>query len=334
MASSTIKDIAKMTGVSIATVSRVINGNYPVSAEAKEKVLKAIDQLDYKPNAVARSLKMEASNTIGILISDIANPFFTHIAKAVEKVVSKDKYNIIICSTEEDAKNEVDYLRMLVEKRVDGIILSSSCENDILVREIKKLGIPVVLIDRSIEGIELDFVADDSFHGAYTLVKYLIDLGHRDIAIIDGPHSISTGSDRLKGYLTAHEQAGFKPRKELMYNGSYSQEYGYETACRLFKEMRPATAIFAANNLIAKGVIIAANEMQKSFPEDVSLVCFGDSEFVKLITPPVTCIVQKPVDIGTKAGELILKRISQKAGSREKIIFQPELFIGRSCRKV
>ena len=334
MASSTIKDIARRAGLSIATVSRVINGNYPVSEESRKKVLLAIQELNYKPNAVARSLKTESTHTIGILVSDIANPFFMQIAKAVENVVSKNHYNIIVCSSEEDEEKEIRYLKMLFEKRVDGIILSPSGKGNLLAKELETSDIPVVLIDRTIKGLDLDTVAEDSYKGAYMLIRYLLSLGHTEIAIIDGPHSSSTGCERLKGYLDALEHSGQRAKESLIRCGNYTMEYGYDEACKLFKGDNTFTAIFAANNLIAKGVIAAARDMGRSIPDDFSLVCFGEKELVRLVNPPVTCIMQKPMEIGLKAGEIVMERITGKKSNIQSMILPPEIYVGGSCKEI
>lgn len=334
MANNTIKDIARLAGVSIATVSRVVNKNYPVSELAKEKVLKAINELNYRPNAIARSLKMEATHTIGLLVPNIANPFFMNIAKAIESVVSKDKYNIIVCSTEEDEERETEYIRLLSEKRVDAIILSSSSKSKIIAEKLKSVGVPAVLIDRRLEGLDIVTIADDNIMGAYILVKYLIDLGHTDIVIIDGPSSVSTGNERLTGYLNAFKDSNIKVKKELVFSGHYTVEYGYEIASKLFKKGMPATAIFAANNLIAKGVLYAANDMQKNIPEDFSLVCFGDYEFTRLFNPTITSIVQQPNEIGVIAGKMILEKIANKGYKPESVVIPPEFFIGKSCKGI
>lgn len=334
MANNTIKDIARHAGVSIATVSRVINGNYPVSSEVKEKVFKAIKELDYRPNAIARSLKMVSTHTIGLLVPDIANPFFMNIAKALESVIGKYKYNIIVCSTEEDEQRESEYISLLEEKRVDAILLSSSSKTNIIRDKLMMLDIPIVLIDRKISGLEVTTITDDNTLGAYMLIRHLIDIGHKDIAIIDGPNSVSTGSDRLNGYLQAHEACGLKVITELIYSGSYTTEYGYEIATNLFNRGMTATAIFAANNLIAKGVLYAASDTKKSIPEDFSLVCFGDYEFTRLYNPSITCIIQKPEEIGKMAGEIILNKIRDKNNMPESIVIPPELFIGKSTKLV
>lgn len=331
----TIKDIAKAAGVSIATVSRAINGNYPVSRDARDRIENAVRELNYKPNTIARSLKNDCTHTIGLLVPDIANPFFMNIAKAVENEVSKNGYNIIVCSTEENEDKEINYLHMLLGKRIDGLLLSTSGQSDKLVQEIKSVDIPLILIDRSIKGLEFDTITDDNVEGAYLLTKYLIGLGHVNIALIDGPDSISTGSDRLAGYLKAYGNAGLKVRHNLIYNGSYTQEYGYKTAIKLLKQDKGITAIFAANNLIAKGVLIAAREMGKSIPDDFSLVCFGDDEFSKLIVPSVTCIIQDPLKIGAKAGKLIQERInSPDAYKPRNIVSKNRFFIGDSCKEI
>lgn len=334
MANNTIKDIAKLAGVSIATVSRVVNQNYPVSELAREKVLKAITELNYRPNAIARSLKMEDTHTIGLLVSDIANPFFMNIAKALESVVRKFKYNIIVCSTEENEERETEYIRLLSEKRVDAIILSSSSKSENIAEKLELLDVPAVLIDRRLEGLDIATITDDNIMGAYILVKHLIDLGHTDIAIIDGPNSVSTGNERLTGYLNAYKDSDITVKKGLIFSGNYTLEYGYEMASKLFKQGMPVTAIFAANNLIAKGVLLAANDMQKNIPEDFSLVCFGEYEFTRLFNPPITCIVQKPAEIGAAAGEIILKKIADKGYKPESVVIPPEFFKGKSCKEL
>ena len=248
----TIYDVAKRAGVSAMTVSRVINGKKDVKPETRERVLKAIEEIGYVPNSLARSFVLQRTRTIGLVITDITNPFFTTLARGVEDTAMRNQFSVIFCNTDEDPEKEVLYLELLARKRVDGVILASASGKRTPLKSILVRNIPVVLIDREIEGLDdVDIVKGDSVYGAYLLTKHLIELGHRRIGIIVGSKNISTAEDRVEGYKRALKDAGIPLDEELIKFGKYSRESGYNFTKELLSLENPPSAIFGGNNFIA-----------------------------------------------------------------------------------
>ncbi len=229
---ATIHDVAKRAGVAPITVSRVINNSGYVSRGTRERVERAIDELGYVPNTLARGLRSKRTNTLALVMTDITNPFFTVIARGVEDTASKSGYTVIFCNTDESETEEYKYAQILAQKQVDGVILVPACSNSKTVEFFQANNVPIVLIDRSVPDVETDAVRCDSVSGAYQLVKLLLDLGHTRIAAITGPLGVSTAEDRIKGYHRALAEAGLED-KEMVYYGSFTQDSGYDLAVKV-----------------------------------------------------------------------------------------------------
>jgi DNA-binding LacI/PurR family transcriptional regulator len=332
MTNTTIKDVAKKAGVSTATVSRVINRVGYFTPDIEKKVNQAIQELGYRPNAVARSLKCEYTKIIGLIVTDMVNPFLMWTAKTLESTVSNYDYNVIVCSTEEDPQKELKYLKMLIDRRVDGLVLSATGKNNDYIREIVNKKIPVILIDRKYNDLdELDVILDDNFTGGYLLTKHLIDKGHRKIALIKGHPTSITSEERSRGFLKALTDHGIEVISSYIRIGGRSGEFTRQVVKEFFEMADPPTAVFAVNNLIAKNMIMVMHELNKSFPEDIALVCYGLEEFKTLFKPSLTCVIQKPALMGMRAGEMIIDRIKTGYNSkRVELVFAPEIFIGDS----
>ncbi|MGC8972433.1 MAG: LacI family DNA-binding transcriptional regulator [bacterium] len=330
----TIYDVAKRAGVSAMTVSRVINGKKDVKPETREKVIKAIEELGYVPNSLARSFVLQKTKTIGLVITDITNPFFTTLARGVEDTAMKNQFSVIFCNTDEDPEKEVLYLELLARKRVDGVILASASGKRTPLKSLLIEGIPVVLIDREVDGLEdLDIVKGDSVHGAYLLTKHLINLGYRRIGIIVGNKNISTAEDRVEGYKKALIESGIPIEEELIKFSRYSKEGGYISTKELLSLEDPPTAIFGGNNFIAIGAMIAIREEGLRVPEDIALVSFDDIESLSEVYPFFTVVTQPAYSMGVIATELLIRRVENKDRVRErrKVILQPELIIRGSA---
>ncbi len=332
----TIKDVAKKAGVSIMTVSRVINGKSNVREDTREKVLKAIEELGYVPNSMARSLVIKKTATIGLVISDVTNPFFTTVARGVEDTAITKHFTVILCNTDENPEKESMYVEVLARNRVDGVIFTSASgkKNPLKSLFIKK--IPLVLIDRTIEGLEdVDVVRGDSVLGAYLLTKHLIELGHRRIGIIVGSKTISTAVDRIEGYKRALKEFDIPIDESLIKindKSKFSKEDGYRLTKELLDMENPPTAIFGGNNLMAVGAILAIRELGLSIPEDISLVSFDDIESLSEVYPFLTVVKQPAYTMGVIATELLIRRIERKDRIKEKreILLKPELVIRKS----
>lgn len=332
----TIKEVAEKANVSIATVSRVLNNNYPVSEDARLRVLEAIGELNYQPNGVARSLKSKRTHMIGIVVADITNPYFMQIAKGIESVVSNKGYNLIFCSTNENPTRELKLLRLLNEKRVDALVLASCDKDGSYVRQLIEHGTPVVLVDRKIYGLNADTIVEDNFNAAYNITNYLINKGHRKISIVNGLLNISTGLERFEGFKKALEDNNLPIYKEYILQGNFNREDSYNAVKNMIAKQKDdlPTAIFAANNLMAEGAMIAIYENGLRIPEDISLVSFGDLSVPQLINPKLTLVSQNAYTIGQKAGEIALERIHGRKDGFKEFVMVPEMHIGDSVSKI
>ncbi len=327
-----IRDVARLAGVAPITVSRVMNGADSVTAETRQRVQQAIDQLHYVPNTLARSLRSRQSHTIALIVSDITNPFWTTVARGVEDTAAENDYRTILCNTDEDPAKETNYLNLLAERRVDGVIIAPATREKKRLARLKQLQIPCVLVDRRVEGLKADLVYGDSRSGARQLIDHLIAMGHRRIALINGPSTISSAQDRAEGYRESLEAHGIPVEKDLIFQGEFKQESGRRLAKQtLLCNPRP-TAIFAANNFIALGVLQTLQEAGLRVPEDMALVCFDDVPYLSAIDPFLTVAAQPAYEMGESAARLLIERLTiNRTGKARAIMLAPHLIIRRSC---
>lgn len=300
-----IRDVAKRAGVAPITVSRCINRTGYCSPETREKVETAIEELKYIPNRLASGLRSKKSNTLALILTDITNPFFTTIARGVEDTAGHAGYTVIFCNTDESLSKEKKYVHMLLEKRVDGIILVPALSTADSVNLIQKHDIPVVVLDRKIPHVEVDTVRCDSEKGAYELTCLLISLGHRSIALINGPTGVSTSRDRLSGYRKAFKEANVAYQKQLVFSGAFTKESGYELSLKALSSQPNPTAIFATNNFIATGALEAIYQIGMRIPEDIALVGFDDSP----VSATLTVAAQPAYEMGRLATEILVKNL-------------------------
>jgi len=271
------------------------------------------------------------THTVGLLISDIANPFFIRAVRAIEDVAQGNGYNVILCNTDEDPAKETQYLRVLMEKRVDGIILATTAGSRQAVRDVRWRRIPLVLFDRELTGVAVDTVKVDSVLGGRLATEHLLRLGHRRIAIIHGPVVRSTGAERLQGYLEALEAAGVAPVPELIREGNFKQDSGRELARELLRVSRPPTALFCSNNLMTVGALQTLREQGVRIPTDLSLVGYDDMEWWTLTHPPLTTIGQPVYELGCEAMRLLLAQIGAPGRRRpRRVVLKPELLVRES----
>lgn len=327
----TVKAVAQRAGVSTATAARVL-GNYgSVSERMKEKVLNAAQELNYVPNALARSLITLQTHTVGLVVPDIRNTFFAAVARSIENVAKKFGYRVFMCDTDGDFRLETDYLRDLFERRVDGIILASSASLGCRHELVAKSPIPVVLIDRSIRGVELDCIRTNHEGGAYAASKHLIELGHRRIGIVLGTGEESVHRERLNGYRAALDEAGIPFDEALVKRRDWSK--GLNTVQELLQAQPRPTAIFTTNNVVTVGVLSDLKRLALRVPEDMAIVAFDDLDVGFLLESPLTVIEQNPSLIGRTAMELLLQRLSGEGGDlpSQEVIMQPTLTVRASC---
>jgi LacI family transcriptional regulator len=323
----TIQDVAKKAGVAPMTVSRVINQSGYTSPDVRARVQAAVEELGYMPNSLARSLRIRRTNTIALILTDITNPFFTTLARGVEDAASKAGYTVIFGNTDESEEKEKHYLDMILQKRVDGILLVPAGGSVLPVEHIRHYHTPVVVLDRRIPGEVVDVVRCDSEQGAYRLTRLLLDLGHRQIALLNGPAGVSTSEDRAVGYLRGMREAGLAP--QLAY-GSFTVESGGAMTRKALKMQPCPTALIAGNNFIAIGALKAIRNAGLEVPDDVALVGFDDLPAAMIIEPFLTVADQPAYEMGCQAAELLFKRLSGEQVDPPHEILLPINLIVRS----
>lgn len=327
MTKNTIKDVAMEAGVSTATVSRVLNQSGFVSDDIKERVYFAVKKLNYRPNAIARSLKQDKTNTIGIVIPDISNPYYMKISKGIEDIIQQKGYNLIFCSSDEKPEKEEKLLKLMFEKRVDAIVLATAGGSKEMVSKINQAGVPIVLVDRDfdIEGQKLDSVIEDNVQSTYELTKYLLEQGHRDIGVINGLLQVSTGRGRYEGYKKALKEYGMEEDTKYIFNGYFTQDGGSKAVDYFLNFSKKPSVIIAFNNTMAFGVLLELTRRGYSVPEDIVVASYGDIEAAQLLkTPGIISVVHKPYEMGEKVGTILLKRLNNEQGPFTEIL-KPKL---------
>lgn len=332
---TTIRDVAKKANVSIATVSRVINKNYYVDPETTQKVEKAILETGYYPDAIARTMRRNVSFTIGLVVSDLNNTHFTLIAKMIDQTISEENYNLIVCSSDGRKESENRYLRTLMSKKVDGMVVHTNGDNDSLVAELSRQ-IPIALVYRKIEdeGFVGDFVGSEDFDGAYRLARHVLAHGHRRIGLINGDLSISTGRERYAGFQQALKEAGVRLSPSMVFNGTYHFESGLTGARRLLEARQAPSIIVALSNALAMGVLTHLRERRIDVPADISFASFGDLSNWELLYVQPTLIQQSPSRVGEAAAQLLLKRIADRARPPEDVLVPSPLMPGNSIARI
>jgi LacI family transcriptional regulator len=327
---TTIYDVAEAAGVAPITVSRVINDSGYVSPETRARVEKAISDLGYVPNRLAQGLRSKQTHTLGLVITDITNPFWTTVVRGVEDATHAAGFNVILCNTDESVEKQDKYVRVLLQKQVDGFIIVPARSSDEAVTLIEKAQVPLVVMDRKV-GMPVDTVRCDSEKGAYQLIKHLLDLGHRRIAVLSGAESVSTAVDRVRGYRMALYDAGFPIDETLIVKREFTQAAGYAMAQHILAlEPRP-TAIFAVNNFIAIGAFKALTEQNLRVPDDISMVAFDDLPPALVMKPFLTVAAQPAYEMGHRAATLLLDRLSgHLPGEVQSIVLPTELVVRTS----
>ncbi|MES2148937.1 MAG: LacI family DNA-binding transcriptional regulator [Pseudomonadota bacterium] len=306
---ATMKQVAERAGVSTATVSHVINNTRVVSDDVRERVLAIIAEMRYIPSAVARSLKNDKTHTIGMIVPNNSNAYFAELIQGIEDAAFKVGYNIILCNAYDDLKKQAAYLRVLMEKRIDGLILVASGADEELALLLREQAVPIVLVDREVAGVEADFIEADHEMGGYLATRYLIDLGHRDIACVSGPTELPPSRDRVVGYLRALKEADIKFRLDYLVRSDFTCEGGFTAFSQLLALKKPPTAIFASNDLMAIGGICAASEARVHIPGQLSVIGYDDIALASFTTPRLTTIAQPKYQMGQLITNVLVDRI-------------------------
>ncbi len=307
----TIREIAKRAGVSIATVSNVITGAVPVSPALRERVEQAIVELDYHPNDIARSLKMNRTRLLGMVISDITNPFFPQLVRGAEDVAVENDYLLITFNSDDRVERERKIFSVLRSRRVDGVLLVVAPDqgDSSHLGNLLRSGIPIVCLDRLPAGFEVDSVSVDNRAAAKECVEHLFSVGRRRVAIITGPPTLQTARERLEGYRLGLARAGVPYDEQLVLEGDFRADSGYELGRRALSLSERPDALFVSNNTMAMGVLRAVEDLKLRCPEDVAIALFDDLPFLYAFRPHLTAVSQPAYAIGKKGVELLLDRI-------------------------
>jgi len=325
-----MREVAERAGVSITTVSHVINRTRKVSEELTNRVHAAMEELDYRPNLLARGLRKKESKTIGVVLPDISNSFFADIARAIEDTSFAHGFSVILCNTDDDLAKEIAYSRALSEKQVDGIIFVAAGKSSDQVRKLQEQKLPVVIVDRPIADITADTVLTDDINGGWLGAKHLIELGHTRIACIMGPSILEPAAQRMYGYRKAMQEEGLFVEDEWIVRSNFRFDGGRQAAIQLLALPQPPTAIFASNDMMAFGAISAAKEMGLMIPDDLSIVGFDDILMCAIFNPALTSINQPKDEIGALATNMLLDRIENPHQPTRREMLDTTLVVRKS----
>jgi LacI family fructose operon transcriptional repressor len=326
-----IKDVAKTAGVSTATVSRVLANHSRIKDETRQRVLEAVEQLNYRPNLIARSLRAQKSAKIGLVVSDIRNPFFTAISRAVEDAAYEQGYSVLMCNTDENPEKEKLYLNVLHDENVAGVIFSPTRQFSARFKS-HSSSIPYVMIDRFVENRDVDMVLLDNVAAAYELTTHLIENGYRKLAGLFGDAS-TTAPERSRGFHKALKDNGLSPVATHIVGPRIKQ--GYETTIALLTQKEKTDAIFTSNSMLTAGAFQAIRDSKLIVPNDIALVGFDETTWGALVDPPITLIAQPTEEIGRTATELLFQRIEEPSRSPKTVILKGTLIArGSSAKRV
>ena len=325
----TIRDVAKKAAVSVTTVSHVVNQTRFVAEETEKRVRLAMEELDYRPNILARSLRKGATGTIGLVLPDSSNPFFAESGRLLEEAAFRRSFSLILCNSNGDLEKERRYTDVLFNKQVDGIIFMAAGDDTKSLSKLVELKLPVVVVDRILNDPDVDAVITDNHMSGYLATRHLIELGHQKIAIIRGPSNVNPSAQRVNGYRQALAEAGLPYFPELEETGDFHSSSGYIATKRLLQSVHP-TAIFACNDLMAIGAIRAIHEAGLSIPGDISLVGHDDIELASYLQPPLTTIAQPIADLAETAVNFLIERIETPSLPPRKRILPNSLVVRNS----
>ena len=332
MSHVTLQDIAKEAGVSTTTISRALNDKPDVNPKTKNKILEIAKDLGYTPNLLAKSLRSKNSKTIGVVLADISNPFFATVAKGVEDAAHKRGYSIILCNTDEEYEKEEEALQVLVEKRVDGLLIAPVQKEYEDILRIKEQKIPLVLVSRHFDKIETNSVVSDDVLGGFLATEYLIKKEHKRILYISGPLHISSASERLKGYKRALKEYKITFEEKLVKGYTAKMDKAYALMRKILKERLDFTAIFTFSDFLAFGVTKALREERLKIPDDIAVVGYDDIEFASILETPLTTVHVPKYRLGMKGANMLIDEIERKSTDRksQKLIIKPKLMVRKS----
>ncbi|MCW0481839.1 LacI family DNA-binding transcriptional regulator [Gaoshiqia sediminis] len=330
---ASMNDVARRAGVSIATVSRVLNNSSSVNEETRLKILKAIKELKYQPSRVAKRLRSKGGpgNLLGVLIPDIQNPFYVDVLRGIEDIAYKNNYVIIVCNFSQDEKKEAMYLDILESEAIDGLIAAPASEDDVRVKKMVQNGLPVVCVDRGLNGIDVDVVWVNNDAGAFAAVDYLAKAGYKRIGHIAGLPTIPSSRLREAGYRRALAENNLPFDPQWLVYGNSTYKSGVELAEKLLSLPTPPDALFTGNNLITLGALETIHKRKLHIPNDVAIIGFDDMNWSNSLNPPLTAVRQPAYEIGQRAGELLIQRIRDPKRAPIQMTLNSELMVRGSC---
>lgn len=328
---ATVKDVARLAGVSAATVSRVLNNKPFVSERTRWNVLAAMEKLNYRPSRVARRLRSRATEIIGVIVSDIGNPFFSAVVRGIEDVAYTHGYSLLLCNSDEDSEKERLYLDILEAEDVAGVLLAPTREDSLSCQSLISSRRAVVAFDRMLTELQVDAVLTDNAKGTAEAIRHLASLGHRRIGMVSGPTHLTSGRERLEGWEMAMKECGLATEENLIAIGDFKQRSGYEQTKLLLEGPSPPTAIFVANNLMTLGALALIHERGLRIPEDIAVVGFDDLPWASCLSPPLTVVAQPTYELGRCATDRLIERISNPDQPVGTIRLEPKFIIRQSC---
>jgi len=332
---ATIKDVAKLAGVSTSTVSHVLNDTRFVSEAKRKLVDDAVRELNYRPSSIARSLKVQCTKTLGMLVTASRNPFFAEVVHGVERRCYERGYTLFLSNTEGDVQRMETSLDALEEKRVDGLLLLCSEVNDGIIRLLEaERSVPIVVFDWGPESDNVDRIYDNSLYGGYLATKHLIDMGHTEIGCITGPMERRSAKERVEGFYKAMDEAGLMVRSDWVIAGDYDCEGGVQAMVGLSEMEKQPGALFVCNDMMALGVLSEASRQGLRVPEDLSVIGYDDIYLARYASPPLSTIKQPKTELAAMAVDTLIDRLDSKRAEGKMIIIEPELIERASVRRI
>lgn len=331
-----IRTVAEHAGVSPSTVSRVLRADSYVSAATRERVLQAVRELEYEPHFAARSLRSQSSKMVGVVIQDVTNPFYSFMAKGIAEVMRRSGLVLLLSDSEEEREREAESLRVMLRARVDGLVITPTAGNADVMQLLQRQRVAIVQVDRTIPGVLSDTVLIDNYGGAYAATRHLIELGHREIGVVAGPRSLTTGRERLAGFRAAMRDAGVPVAEEHVKISDFRRESAYRLAGELLSASPRPRAVFAQNNALVEGLLAVVRERGYQVPRDLAVLGFDDPPWAELASPPLTVVRQPAQTIGVTAAELLVRRMRDREldPSPTHIVIAPTLIVRGSCGDV
>ena len=329
----TLNDIAALAGVSVSTVSRVLNqkaSKYRISTETEELILEAAKKLNYRPNLIARGLRLKKTDTLGVIAPDVSNPFFAYIIKRIQNIAHNLGYSIVVCNTDENLDQEIEHVNVLYRNRVDGLIAMPVGQEYSHYLEWNDKGRPLVLLDRCFDEVKASSVVVDNYTGSFEAIEHLMGFGHRRIAFIQGLPGTYTNNERLRGYRDALCSRGLDVDEALIVGGDFREENGYMETKLLLTSPNAPTAIFATSDLITLGALKAISEEGLDIPGDISLIMFDDFEFAPYMKCPITAVRQPKEMMGEMAVKLLVEELNSERRDGRRVVLKTKLIVRES----